>query len=61
MTRDNIPGALRGAAALHEMLNLARDGGQVDDKAKVVEIFAANSEDIGHLLTFAISELAGVT
>lgn len=57
MSAPKISDALRGAGALHDMLNLIGTEGATD--GALAKLFVENEEAIGAFLTYGITELAG--
>lgn len=59
LTRSKVSDALRGAATLHDLLNLIGTEGATD--GALAKLFVENEEFIGAFLTYGITELAGET
>lgn len=59
LTRSKVSDALRGAAALHDLLNMIGTESATD--GALAKLFVENEEVIGAFLTYGITELAGDT
>lgn len=59
VARSKVSDALRGAAALHDLLNMIGQEGATD--GTLAKLFVENEAFIGAFLTYGITELAGET
>lgn len=57
--KPKVADALRGAAALHDLLNMIGSEGATD--GALAKLFVEQEEFIGAFLTYGITELAGDT